>query len=86
LGTTEWILPEDLPEALLESELNTGKTVTTYHRAVVQQKKEIILRALDQSNGDRVAAARLLGIHPNYLDRLIRNLNLTDQLKSAARQ
>jgi DNA-binding NtrC family response regulator len=53
---------------------------------VVQQKKEIILRALDQSNGDRVAAARLLGIHPNYLDRLIRNLNLTEQSKSAARQ
>jgi transcriptional regulator with GAF, ATPase, and Fis domain len=53
---------------------------------VVQNKKQIVLRALDQAKNDHAEAARLLGIHPSYLQRLIQNLNLMDQLKSAARQ
>ena len=85
LGTTEWILLEDLPEALLEREMKMDQSIATYHQAVVQNKKQIILRALDQAKSDHAEAARLLGIHPSYLQRLIRNLNLTDQLKSAAR-
>ena len=85
LGTTEWILLEDLPEALLEREMKMDQSIATYHQAVVQNKKQIILCALDQAKSDHAEAARLLGIHPSYLQRLIRNLNLTDQLKSAAR-
>ena len=85
LGTSELIRPEDLPEALLERQVTVDQSVTTYHQAVVQNKKEIILRALDQAKNDHTEAARLLGIHPSYLQRLIRNFNLMDQLKSAAR-
>ncbi|HEV2834720.1 MAG TPA: sigma 54-interacting transcriptional regulator [Pyrinomonadaceae bacterium] len=77
LGTTDWILPEDLPEAVLETEL-TEKPANGYHDAVVQSKKEILLRALEQAQNDYNEAARLLRIHPNYLHRLMRNLNLTD--------
>jgi Nif-specific regulatory protein len=75
LGTTEWILPEDLPESLLEMKVTNGST-TTYHAAVVQNKKQIIVNALAEAKKNHVEAARLLGIHPNYLQRLIRNLNL----------
>lgn len=75
LGTTEWILPEDLPEAVLEAKHTSGATAT-YHASVVQNKKQIILRALEEANKNHTEAARLLGIHPNYLQRLIRNLNL----------
>jgi len=75
LGTTEWILPEDLPEAVLEMR-ETGGSTTGYHAAVVQNKKQIILRALEEGNKSHIEAARLLRIHPNYLQRLIRNLNL----------
>jgi Nif-specific regulatory protein len=75
LGTTEWILPEDLPESVLETKLTDG-SITTYHAAVVQTKKQIILRAIEEAHKDHAEAARLLGIHPNYLQRLIRNLNL----------
>jgi len=78
LGTTEWILPEDLPEALLETKVTAEGSATTYHEAVVQNKKQIILRAIEQANNNHAEAARLLGIHPNYLQRLIRNLNLGD--------
>ncbi|HEX6717856.1 MAG TPA: sigma 54-interacting transcriptional regulator [Pyrinomonadaceae bacterium] len=76
LGTTDWILPEDLPEALLETKITADGASTTYHEAVVQNKKQVILRAIAEANSNYVEAARLLGIHPNYLQRLIRNLNL----------
>jgi len=78
LGTTEWILPEDLPEGVLETKLTDG-SMTTYHAAVVQNKQQIIMRALEEAKQNHIEAARLLGIHPNYLQRLIRNLNLKTQ-------
>lgn len=77
LGTTEWILPEDLPEALLETRVTGDGSLTTYHQAVVQNKKQIIRRAIEDADHNHVEAARILGIHPNYLQRLIRNLNLS---------
>ena len=85
LGTTEWILPDDLPENLLEREVTSDKSIANYHEAVVQNKKQIILHALEQAKGDPAEAARLLGIHPNYLQRLFRNLNLTGQLKAGSK-
>ncbi len=76
LGVTDSILPEDLPEALLESETRLAPAGTTYHEAVATTKKQIILDAMNQSKGSYTEAAKLLGVHPNYLHRLIRNLKL----------
>jgi Nif-specific regulatory protein len=81
LGTTEQILLEDLPESVLESEAPTAEPATKYHDAVTQTKKQVILSAMQQMKGNFTEAARLLGVHPNYLHRLIRNLNLREQLK-----
>jgi Nif-specific regulatory protein len=81
LGTTELILLEDLPEAVLESEVSLSSPVTKYHEAVAETKKQIIVNAMEQADGNYTEAARFLGVHPNYLHRLIRNLNLKDQLK-----
>ena len=82
LGVTDHILPEDLPEATLESEAAaTTIPAPRYHEAVTQTKKQIILSAMDQAKGSYTEAAKLLGVHPNYLHRLIRNLNLRDQMK-----
>ena len=81
LGTTEQILLEDLPESILESEPLAPAPGTKYHEAVAQTKKQIILSAMQQAKGSYTEAAKLLGVHPNYLHRLIRNLNLKDQLK-----
>ncbi len=82
LGTTEVILPEDLPEVILERELSPSTTSTwKYHEAVTQTKKQIILDAMEKVNGNYTEAARLLGVHPNYLHRLIRQLNIKDQMK-----
>jgi Nif-specific regulatory protein len=80
LGTTERILPEDLPEAILESASIVSEPATKYHEAVTQTKKQMILSAMAQANGSFTEAAKSLGLHPNYLHRLIRNLNLKEQL------
>ncbi|HKY43867.1 MAG TPA: sigma 54-interacting transcriptional regulator [Pyrinomonadaceae bacterium] len=81
LGTTDVILPEDLPEVILETETRTMRAPTKYHEAVAETKKQIILQAMDQTKGNYTDAAKLLGVHPNYLHRLITNLNLREHLK-----
>jgi DNA-binding NtrC family response regulator len=49
----------------------------------VDAKKQLILQAVEQAHGSYTDAARLLGVHPNYLHRLIRNMNLKPLLKKA---
>jgi len=78
LGVSEWVLPEDLPETLLEAA--PRDTGAKYHHSVGQAKREAILDAYAQGNGDYKQAARLLGLHPNYLLRLVRNLSLRDEI------
>jgi transcriptional regulator with GAF, ATPase, and Fis domain len=75
MGLTDEILPEDLPNALLE-EQSSGLAAARYHDTLNQTKKQLVLSALDEAGGSPIEAARLLGIHPKYLHRLIRNLNL----------
>ena len=78
LGVSDWVLPEDLPESLLEGAPQTFGA--RYHSSVGQAKREAILDAYVQGNGDYKQAAKVLGLHPNYLLRLVRNLNLRDEI------
>jgi Nif-specific regulatory protein len=85
LGSSDMILPEDLPESLLEGTPPPEMTEAKYHAAVKELKKQLILDAVEQTHGSYADAARLLGVHPNYLHRLIRNLELKESLKDALR-
>jgi transcriptional regulator with GAF, ATPase, and Fis domain len=82
LGSSDVILPEDLPEPLLEAEVPPGVATAKYHAAVKETKKQLILNALEEAKGNYTEAARILGVHPNYLHRLIRNLDLKESLRS----
>jgi Nif-specific regulatory protein len=84
LGSSEMILPEDLPEAVLEKAESGGATTTAFHDALRESKKQLILNAFEQAQGSYTEAAKLLGLHPNYLHRLIRNLNMKQLLRQAA--
>jgi transcriptional regulator with GAF, ATPase, and Fis domain len=83
LSASDTILPEDLPESLLEKDLPDALNAK-YHSAVKDLKKQLILHALDESKGNYTEAARILGVHPNYLHRLIRNLNLKEKITLGA--
>src|SRR5579862_7160431 len=86
LGTSDLILPEDLPEALLEKAEAAGgaANMTAFHDSLRESKKQLILNAFEQARGSYTEAAKLLGLHPNYLHRLIRNLNMKQLLRQAA--
>jgi Nif-specific regulatory protein len=86
LGASDMILPEDLPESLLERTPQPEMTEAKYHMAVKELKKQLILDAVEQTQGSYSDAARILGVHPNYLHRLIRNLELKESLKDALRE
>jgi Nif-specific regulatory protein len=76
LGSTELILPEDLPESILEESGAAGEPVGALADGLREAKKTLIERAIEQANGNYSEAARMLGVHPNHLFRLIRTLNL----------
>jgi Nif-specific regulatory protein len=76
LGTSEWILPEDLPEDIV-SAASPGTSASRYQEGLARAKKELIGRALEEAAGDYREAARQLGIHVTYLYRLVRALDLT---------
>jgi len=75
LGASDKVLPEDLPSEILESAPGEPNS-SSFQSVVKEQKKQVVQKAMQQSNGNYIEAAKLLGIHPNSLLRLIRNLNL----------
>jgi Nif-specific regulatory protein len=76
LGSTEYIQPEDLPEPVLEVAAASGQISTRYHESLREAKRQIVAKALAQAEGNYREAASQLGLHPNNLHRLIRNLGL----------
>ncbi len=79
LGCDDRIVPDDLPEPLLDATASLRSDAgATYHRSVLDTKRRLILDAIDRSGGNYTAAARLLGINPTYLHRLLRNLHLRE--------
>lgn len=74
-------MPEDLPESILEagpvmSEENGG----AYYEAIKAAKRRIVLQALERSGGNVTAAAKQLGVHANHLHRLMRTLELRNDV------
>ncbi len=86
LGSTDMILPEDLPEAVLETRPAAEVSVGGYHEAVNEAKKRLILDAVEEARGSFTEAAKALGLHPNYLHRLVRNLDLRGEISKKSRE
>jgi Nif-specific regulatory protein len=82
LGSSEVIRLEDLPEPVLEVENPPGVTSGPYHEAIQEFKKQVIVKAIEQARGNYTEAAKLLDLHPNYLHRLIKKLNLRSAVKA----
>jgi transcriptional regulator with GAF, ATPase, and Fis domain len=79
LGEGELIGLSDLPEAVIEAAAGTGgkpAAIPRFHAAVQEHKRRLILEAVQEAHGNVSRAAALLGLHPNYLHRLVTNLDL----------
>jgi Nif-specific regulatory protein len=81
LGTSKLIRPEDLPEALIETKAPGHTGLERYHDAVNDIKRQVILKAIERTSGNFTEAAKLLDLHPNYLHRLVRNMNLRKEIR-----
>jgi transcriptional regulator with GAF, ATPase, and Fis domain len=80
LGIGDEIVPEDLPESLLEQP-SLPSDGQSYHDRINDLKKKMILDAVKLNKGNYTEAARALGVHPNYLHRLIRNLEIKGEIR-----
>jgi two-component system response regulator HydG len=82
LGNGDQLMIADLPPGLLAPGLASSSSLD-YHETLERTKRELIVRAFEQAGRSHTDAARLLGVHPNYLHRLIRNLNLRPRVGTA---
>jgi Nif-specific regulatory protein len=82
LGSASLILPEDLPEALREPARADG-SCGLLQDAVNAAKCAAVQRAYEEAHNDHAEAARKLGVHPNYLYRLVKNLRLEGVMKKS---
>ena len=81
LGESERVQIEDLSDSGLEI-APPAEIAGAYHASVGDARRESIRKAWTEAGGDYKLAAATLGLHPNSLLRLIRNLGLRDVLKS----
>ncbi|HEX7956520.1 MAG TPA: helix-turn-helix domain-containing protein, partial [Pyrinomonadaceae bacterium] len=79
LGTTDSLLPEDLPEAVLEAAAPGAPHPPRYYEAVRELKRQFLRDAIEQAGGSYTEAAKQLGLHPPNLHRLAKNLGLKSE-------
>ena len=76
LGSTSQIQLEDLPDSLLDSTHAEESVLPRYYQAVRNAKVKLVRDTLAAAGNNVSEAARMLGIHPNNLHRIMRNLGL----------
>jgi len=80
-GKSSRLRPEDLPPEILRRNDNTPASVPKLEDALQSHEKQIIRRALEETKGNVVEAAKLLDRAPNYLQRRISQLDLRPELE-----
>ncbi|MBZ5576966.1 MAG: sigma 54-interacting transcriptional regulator [Acidobacteriia bacterium] len=79
LGDGDVVAAEDLPETVLDAP--ASQTPGALQSSVTGTKRQLVIRAWEESQGDYKQAALKLNIHPNSLLRLVRTLGLRDVLR-----
>jgi DNA-binding NtrC family response regulator len=78
LSSTDSIELEDLPEAVIERWVPAQSSSPKLYELLKTCRRKIIIEAIERA-GNYTAAAGALGIHPNNLHRMMRNLGLRKQ-------
>ena len=81
LGSSDFVMRDDLPDALLEAPASGEVDRPRFHEAVREAKVRVIVDTFREARRNYTDTARLLGLHPNYLHRLIKNLDLKAALE-----
>ena len=81
LGTANKVMPEDLPKEIVEKISSEVVLNGDFNEQLKQSKQKIVLSAINRSSGNYTEAARCLGVHPNNLHRLVRELGIKDEVR-----
>src|SRR5262245_27801248 len=76
LGQGPEIAPHDLPARIVAAQLETRSDGISYRDAIDAYRRQLVMRALTQTQGNRAAAARGLGLHEKYFLRLLKSLGI----------
>ena len=76
LGQGPEISVHDLPSSTVGLAEKNDCASLSYRGALEMAKRDVVLRALAQTDGNRAAAARLLGLHKTHLLNLIKSLRI----------
>jgi DNA-binding NtrC family response regulator len=76
LGQGPKLTAADLPIENVSTAPTLGQLKMSYHEAVDDYRRELIAKALAQSQGSKLAAAKILGLQRTYLSRLIKTLGV----------
>jgi DNA-binding NtrC family response regulator len=74
LGQGPEIAPHDLPARIVAAQSELQSDGISYRGAVDAYRRQLVMRALAQTQGNRAAAARALGLHEKYFLRLLKSL------------
>jgi DNA-binding NtrC family response regulator len=76
LGNGPAITIKDLPGRLVLSQPENDRRSISYRAAIDVARRDIVMRALTESRGNRAAAAKALGLHEKYFLRLLKTLGI----------
>jgi transcriptional regulator with PAS, ATPase and Fis domain len=76
LGSGPVIEATDLPSRFASASFLPASDDLSYRDGVNAARKELVVKALRKTNGNRAAAARLLGLETKYFLRLIKSLEI----------
>ena len=77
LGPGPELTAHDLPAKIVATAPKVLSGGLTYHGAIDDYRRELIAKTLAQTQGNRAAAAKILGLQRTYLSRLIKALRVS---------
>jgi DNA-binding NtrC family response regulator len=77
LGRAPTIQVEDLPAAVFTPETDAPPADSSYHESVDTYRRELILKTLAQTQGNRSAAAKVLGLERSYFLKLMKGFDIS---------
>jgi DNA-binding NtrC family response regulator len=77
LGLGPYVTLHDLPPRVVAAEPQSPAADLTYHAAIDAYRREVILQALTQAQGNHTAAAKVLGLQRTHLQRLLKTLDIS---------
>ena len=78
LGQGPEIAPHDLPARIVAAQSEPQSDGISYRDAMDAYRRQLVMRALAQTQGNRAAAARALGLHEKYFLRLLKSLEIRE--------